>query len=131
MKYSFPKKEKLKSQLLIKKLFEEGKAVSDFPLKLLYLPSTSTEEVFIQAGFSVPKKAFKKAVDRNRIKRLMREAYRLQKVLVFNNLPTPHAFMFLYLGKDIPDFNLIKEKMERLLKRVLTETHKNKSHENV
>jgi len=74
MNASYPKKEKLKSEKLISKLFLEGKSVSAYPLRMVYLKTTFDEAVKIKAGVSVSKRNFKKAVDRNRIKRLLREA---------------------------------------------------------
>lgn len=105
MNYRFPKKERLCSQKNIEQLFAEGKSVSKYPLKLIYLASSLPENVPIQVGVTVPKRTFKKAVIRNRIKRLLRESYRLHKPLYFNTLETPYAFMILYLGKEIPSFD--------------------------
>ncbi len=124
MKFSFPQNEKLKSQKLIEKMFAEGNTVSKFPIRLVFLPTTFNNEVKVQAGFSVPKRKFKKAVDRNHIKRLIREAYRLNKGDFFNNLPTSYAFMFLYLGKEVPSFHNINKSMEQLLKHFLKQIEK-------
>lgn len=120
MSYRFPKEEKLKSRKCIEQLFQEGKAVSKFPLKLIYIATKLPHEVPIQAGVSVTKRRFKKAVTRNRIKRLMREAYRLRKNDVFNNISTSYAFMFLYLGKQEPTFEEIDNTMGKLLEKFLT-----------
>ena len=79
MKFTFNKKDRLKSQKLIEKLFLEGKSVSSFPLKLIYLKTQVSGAHVIKAGVSVSKRNFKKAVDRNRIKRLLRECYRLNR----------------------------------------------------
>jgi len=65
----------------------------------------------------VPKRNFKSAVKRNRIKRLLREVYRLNKALVFNNTNNDFAFLFLYLGKDMPSFDTLNHKMKVLLKK--------------
>ncbi len=115
MGLSFPKKEKLKSKKLIEQLFVEGNSVSSFPIKLIYLQTKLPFEVAIQAGVSVPKKNFKSAVKRNRIKRLMRESYRLNKALVFNNSKGSFAFLFLYLGKEMPDFTLVDKNLKAAL----------------
>lgn len=115
MDYSFPKKEKLKSKKLIDQLFAEGRSVSNFPIKLIYLKTELPYDVPIQAGVTVPKKNFKSAVARNRIKRLLRESYRLNKHLVFNNSKGAFAFLFLYLGKEMPDYALVDEHLQAVL----------------
>lgn len=125
MKFSFPKKEKLKNKQLFEKLFSEGKSVSSYPIKLVYLKTELQFDVSIQAGVSVPKKKFKSAVKRNRIKRLMRESYRLNKALVFNNSEGTFAFLFLYLGKDIPQYMQVETHM----KLVLEKFNKKNTHE--
>lgn len=99
MKESLGKKEKLKSKKLIEALFSDGISVKKYPVKLVYLPITS-EETNFKTGFSVPKKLVKTAVKRNRLKRLMREAFRKNKYLVVNELKQPYAFMFIYISKE-------------------------------
>lgn len=115
MNLSFPKKEKLKSKKLIERLFEQGESINNFPLKLIYLKTVFEDNSKIKTGVIAPKKSFKKAVHRNRIKRLLREAYRLNKPLVFNNIEGGFAFMILYLGKEMPNYQLVEEKMKGLL----------------
>lgn len=115
MAYTFPKIEKLKSKKLIDRLFAEGKSITSFPIKLIYLKTKLPYEVPIQAGVSVPKKNFKSAVVRNRIKRLLRESYRLNKHLVFNNSEGTFAFLFLYLGKEMPDYTTVDENLQAVL----------------
>lgn len=119
MKLSFPKEEKLKSKKCIELLFSEGNAVSKFPLRLIFVATDLPNAVPTQAGVSVTKRRFKKAVTRNRIKRLMREAYRLHKNDVFNKISTTYAFMFLYIGKQEPTFEEIETSMVRLLQKFL------------
>ena len=92
---------------------------SKFPLKLIYIATDLPKDVPIQAGVSVTKRRFKKAVTRNRIKRLMREAYRLHKNDVFNTISTSYAFMFLYIGKQEPTFEEIEKSMVRLLEKFM------------
>ena len=112
MTATYSKKEKLKSKKLIDQLFTEGQSVSAFPLRLVYLGTTFDDDVIAKTGVSVSKKHFKTAVARNRIKRLLREAYRLNKANFFNNLTTQHAFMILYIGKDMPTFVQVESKMK-------------------
>ncbi len=125
MKLSFNKTEKLKSKTLIDKLFTEGKSVSVFPLRLVYLPTTFCENIIAKTGVSVSKRQFKTAVHRNHIKRLMREAYRLNKVHYFNNITTQYAFMILYIGKEKPTFNKVENTMNSLFDRFKHQTSKN------
>ncbi len=92
----FPSSEKLKSKILIDRLFAEGKSIKQFPLRLLYIPVNHPGISTHKTGFTVPKRNFKKAVDRNLLKRLMREAFRKNKYLVDSNLREKYAFMFIY-----------------------------------
>ena len=71
-----------------------------------------------QAGFAVPKRNFKNAVDRNRIKRQIREAYRLQKYLLKNEDGSKFALFFLYLGKEKLPYTSIDSGMKKLLEKI-------------
>lgn len=97
----------------------EGASISSYPIKLIYLKTELPGEVKIQAGVTVPKKNFKSAVKRNRIKRLLREAYRLNKQLVFNNSVGSFAFLFLYIGKEMPQYQMVEEHVVKLMKKFL------------
>jgi len=117
--FTYNKKEKLKSKKLIDQLFNEGQSVSAFPLRLVYLKTSFDEDIIAKTGISVSKRHFKTAVDRNRIKRLLREAYRLNKAQYFNKLTTPYAFMILYIGKEKPKFKQVETQMNRLFSKFL------------
>ena len=117
MKQTFNKKEKLKSKKLIDQLFNEGSSVSAFPLRLVYIKTEFEDDVIIKTGVSVSKRNFKTAVDRNRIKRLLRESYRLNKSIYFNNITTQYAIMILYIGKDKPTFTQVETKMKQLFEK--------------
>lgn len=119
MKFTFNKTEKLKSEKLIEKLFLEGKSVVAYPLRLVYIETIFDDSVKAKVGVSVSKRHFKRAVDRNRIKRLMREAYRLQKATFFNNSSSSYALMILYIGKDKTDFETLKQKTKQLFDKFL------------
>lgn len=114
MPNTYPKQEKLKSKKLIDALFTEGQSVSAYPLRLVYLATNFEDTTIAKTGVSVSKRNFKTAVARNRIKRLLRESYRLNKADYFNNLTTQHAFMILYIGKDMPSFDLVEKRMKHL-----------------
>ena len=126
MKFTFNKKDRLKSQKLIEKLFLEGKSVTSFPLKLIYLKTEASGGHIIKAGVSVSKRNFKKAVDRNRIKRLLRECYRLNRDIYFNNISTSYALMILYIGRDQTDFDTINSNIKILLSSFIEKISKDK-----
>ena len=130
MKHTLGKEERLKSKKLIEKLYMERNSVKAFPLRMIFLQTEHTSEFPAQVGVSVPKRNFKLAVDRNRIKRLMRESYRLQKEIVYNNIELPYVFMISYIGKDKCTYDEIFLKMEKLLTRFVSEV-KNKKNEEV
>lgn len=114
--HTYPKNEKLKSKTHIKQLFAKGKTLTVFPIKLIYL-KVDKQDALIQAGVAVPKKNFKSAVSRNHLKRLLRESYRLNKAVVFNNTEDKFTFLFLYLGKESLPFEAVQRKMVLLLKK--------------
>lgn len=120
MKLTFNQKEKLKSKKLIEQLFTEGQSVSAFPLRLVYLPTLFLDGATIKTGVSVSKRHFKTAVDRNHVKRLMREAYRQHKAVYFNNIHTSYAFMILYIGKEKLTLKQIETQMKLLFEKFST-----------
>ena len=124
MSFSFPKKEKLKSKKLIEQLFAEGIGVTNYPLKLVYLKTSFEDDSKYKVGVTASKRNFKSAVKRNRIKRLMRESYRLNKHLIFNNIEGNFAFMFLYLGKEMPSQSKITDAMIPLMRKFIDEIAK-------
>ncbi|WP_420603570.1 ribonuclease P protein component [Flagellimonas sp.] len=124
-KLSFPKNEKLKSKTVFEQLFVEGQHIKAFPIKLIYAKADFEDNTNIKVGVVAPKKKFRSAVKRNRIKRLMREAYRLNKHTVFNKIEGNFAFLFLYLGNKMPDYDEVDEAMNKLLTAFL----KKESHE--
>ena len=128
MDESFGKKEKLKSKIIIDRLFVEGYSVKKYPLRLVYLPLEDPSEKENKVAVSVPKRSFKRAVDRVRLKRLMREVYRKNKYLVTNNLAKNYALMFIYTGREIWNYQELQRNGEELLKRFV-EQEKSKDHE--
>jgi ribonuclease P protein component len=121
MNFTYPKKEKLKSKITIGLLFSEGKSVSKYPLRLVYHCGPSSDDQKIKMGVSVSKRNFKKAVDRNYFKRILRETYRLNKHILFNNLDTPCSFMFFYQTKDRLSYEEINTKTIQLFEKFIAQ----------
>lgn len=117
MEFTYPKNEKLKSKRTIDLLFSEGKSVSKYPLRLVFVENPSEEKELIKMGVSVSKKYFKHAVDRNYFKRVLRECYRLNKNVLTENIEKPYAFMFFYQSKDRLTYQEINEKTIQLFKK--------------
>ncbi|WP_299121327.1 ribonuclease P protein component [uncultured Winogradskyella sp.] len=122
MSFKYGKKDKLKSKKHIEQLFNEGKAITVFPLRLIYLKTEFENAVNLKTGVTVSKRLHKTAVTRNRIKRILREAYRLNKPLYFNNSSASYAFMILYLSKDGTTFDKINTSMKLLFEKFIQKT---------
>jgi ribonuclease P protein component len=121
--FSYNKQEKLKSKKQLDILFENGKGFTVFPIKIFYAFNNEQDNI-IKTGVGVSSRNFKRAVQRNRIKRLMREAYRTQKQplhLYLNNNKKQLAIFLLFIDKTMPHYNLIKEKMSLCIERLIHE----------
>lgn len=121
MSFSYSKHEKLKSKKQIDLLFSDGKSVSKYPLRLVFAPVELENDEKIKFGVSVSKKYFKKAVDRNYYKRLLRECYRLNKKLLLENLDKHYAIMFFYQSKEAMTFEDINAKTVQLFEKFIKE----------
>lgn len=124
MNFTYPKNERLKSKTTIGLLFSEGKSVSKYPLRLVYRQAEANSEEKIKIGVSVSKKYFKKAVDRNYFKRVLRETYRLNKHLLWDNTEEPYSFMFFYQSKDRLSYEEINTKTIQLFEKFLLQVNK-------
>lgn len=124
MNFTYPKTEKLKSQKTIDLLFSDGKSVSKYPLRLVYVKNSFEEKEKLKFGVSVSKKYFKNAVDRNYFKRVLRECYRLNKHLLLDNLDENYAIMFFYQTKDRLTYQEINEKTVQLFTKFIAEINK-------
>lgn len=115
--FSFPKSERLYKKKDIQELFDKGSSFYLYPFRVIVQKQTGLQ--INQVLFSVSKKSFKKAVDRNLIKRRMREAYRLNKA----ELPQTSALQmaYIYTAKDILLFDQIRDKMVASFKRLADE----------
>jgi ribonuclease P protein component len=122
VQFTYPKSERLKSKTTIDLLFSTGKSVSKYPLRLVYIPVDLPEEEPIKMGVSVSKKYFKKAVDRNYFKRVLRETYRLNKHLLQATGDQRYAFMFFYQTSDRLPYAEIEEKTKQLFQKFVEQT---------
>lgn len=113
--YRFRKEEKLKKKKDIKELFEKGSSFYLYPFKVIVKDNQDQNGAFNQLLISVPARNFKRAVDRNLIKRRIREAYRLNKALCVSSKRLMIAY--IYTAKEILDFQQIQEKVIKTLKR--------------
>lgn len=121
--YSYNATEKLKSRKLLDQLFTKGRSFSVFPVKVFFMPLPDHENEAIKAGVGVSARNFRKAVDRNRIKRLLRECYRLNKLSLHATVAAKQkkvGVFFLYIGKELPDYTFLNEKMQTALTKLET-----------
>lgn len=118
--FSFKKKERLCSKKVIDRLFTEGESFLAFPIKVIYkVTELPDDNVAVQAGFSVSKRNFKRAVKRNRIKRLMREAYRLNRQKLTASMQQQQlAVFFIFIGKELPTFNQLEKAMQKAVNKL-------------
>ena len=138
-RFTLNKKERIKKQKVIEYLFSEGQAFVLYPFRIYYFfrhcpdaPGNtgdgSVNEPLLQFGVGVGKKHFKKAVQRNRIKRLVREAYRTQKLPLLEALTKSKEWrlklFFIYTGKEMPEHSFIKSKVANVLQRMEKEIPK-------
>lgn len=125
---TFRKDERLSGQKIIEKLFSEGKSFTVFPFRVIWLKSTFESDFPARIMISVSKRKFKRAVDRNLIKRRIREAYRRNKTDIhdfLNRQQVQCAICLIYNTERILDFSEIEEKIKLLLLRFQSEYEKN------
>lgn len=122
--YKFPNREKLKHDKKIEQIFGEGISFHVFPVRIVYTYKKDEKAPGLQAGFSVSKKKFKSAVDRNRIKRLMREGFRLQVPELRGKLKEKDLdlyAMFIFTGVETPDQRAVLKSFKKIMNRLLSE----------
>ena len=124
MDFRFQREERLKSQKVISRLFKEGRSFSCYPLRLVWLDISDypLSKSPIQFSLSVPKKNFKRAVDRNLLRRRVREAYRLHKHELYKTLNNNElysnkflAFMVLYTAKEELTYLEIEQGVKKMI----------------
>jgi len=126
--FTLGKSERLRSRKQIEKLFAEGKSLVVNPFRVYYTIVPDNKPGGVQFGIGVSSKNFKRAVDRNRIKRLTREAWRLQNIELKEKIETAGSQLnvfFIYTGKDLPDFKMVKDKLTVALKKLVSKVDEN------
>lgn len=121
--FSFKRGERLKSKKIIDQLFNKGQSFGQYPLRVVwYDVEVPLSDYPIQFTVTVPKRKFPKAVQRNRIKRQLREAYRQRKHLLYESLTEQNnqiALMIIYTGKEAAASPVIEKAMDKIIKRLL------------
>lgn len=120
---SFKKRERLSKKKLMDELFAKGKKFNVYPFKVIYLPVNNNPDSPAQFGISVPKRKIKTAVERNLIKRRVREAYRLNKKGLYQTLIAEKKsliFMLLYLHEEKKDYADLENKIKLILERLIS-----------
>jgi ribonuclease P protein component len=129
--FTLGKNGRLKSRKQIEQLFSEGKSFPLSPFRIYYLVMpVITNSSTLQYGAGVSGKNFKRAVDRNRVKRLTREAYRLQKKQLQEATMQKKlqlSIFFIYTGKELPAFNIVREKVNVILNKLTKIVNENNS----
>lgn len=122
--FTYSREEKLKSRKLTEQVFKQGKTFTVFPLKVFYTTPAQPLDFHAKVGVGASSRKFKKAVHRNYVKRILREAYRIEKLPLHQFLQQQNkqvAVFILYLDKALPPFEVIKAKMPLALQRLVRE----------
>jgi len=125
MRFTLGKDEKLKSKKLIAQLFAEGNSVKAVPFQLIFLQKEHHSKFPIKVAFTVPKKNIKLAVNRNRIKRLIREVYRKNKYLFSENINKQYLFMFVYTAKKEINYTTLEASIKKVCTNFLNKVKEN------
>ena len=129
--FTFTKKERLNGTIRIETLFKEGESFISYPLRVIYLLHEQSKESMCSTFISVPKKRIKRATQRNRVKRLIRESYRLNKSLIDSETIGDKSVdvAFIYVKDSISDFPIMQKAMRKALNQISDRIKKTKQSE--
>ncbi len=117
----FPSNERIKSKLILEQVYNEGTLIKAYPLKIKFLEVEELTENTVQIVISIPKRIIKKATARNRIRRQLKEIYRLNKTQLIEKYQTKNkglALFLIYTGKESPTFDHLENKLKELISKL-------------
>ena len=112
----------LKRRVVMDRVFEAGQTAKGFPMIVRFAEVSPDGPAPTRVAFTVSKRRFRKAVDRNRIKRLMRESWRLHRSIFEDNIPAGKqwAVVLIFVGRDLPASQEVEKGMVKLLHRMVS-----------
>ncbi|MEZ4798922.1 MAG: ribonuclease P protein component [Flavobacteriales bacterium] len=119
---TLPKQERLNRKKLIEEVYDNGASVKSPAMVAVFMPMELSEPVPVQVMFAVSKRNYKRAHDRNRVKRILRESYRKQKSILYNSLIEQQkqlALIIIFTGRQLPNYQYVHGKMNDLLKKTI------------
>ena len=120
--YTLNSTERIKHRKLVEEIFSQRNTVYQGFIRINYIEKDFDDDSIAKVGFSVPKKKFKRAYKRNRLKRIMREVYRLNKPAFYEILTKKNikvALLFVYLDDEIKDYKIVEENMKLAMEKLM------------
>ena len=125
-KYSLPKYQRIKEKKVFEELAKSNNKVLVYPLLIKWLPTTDKSVVNFKVGFAVSKKRIRKAVERNKIRRRLREAFRLKKPMLIKNIGGRKFYiLIIYMGGRLYSFNHLSSALDKAIEIFLSKINKN------
>jgi len=131
MRQTFRKEERLKSSKAIKLLFSRGNSFLIHPFKVNWVPESQEQKFPARVLIGVSRKNFRKAVERNQVKRVIREAYRKNKYILYDYLEEREIscnFSIIFIGRSKPDHSVAEKKIIDIIKRLISELEYQSDH---